>query len=234
MSDPAAYLIVATLPEMAIVRLNASIKRIPPLALEKKKEACDRPGDRESRENQNMPLVQYDAVNSIAVSNDDPSASTRRPQGRANRFPAISLSTEATLDPGSISNTEPVVAKTKVRVAMQSGLMNQRMPSSKNDTALEVHPPMGGRKWLQRKRSRGRWQPIAEHIYKNAGKRRTRRQIASHIQFLDFLLKGDPGWERTTREQPSDTAFHDDTKINVINSLSFAMWMSAPGQPELI
>jgi hypothetical protein len=62
-------------------------------------------------------------------------------------------------------------------------------------TALVNIPPMGRRKKSQRGRPHGRNELISEWIYQETGAYRTRKQVSSHIQVLNTLLKDIPECE---------------------------------------
>ena len=58
--------------------------------------------------------------------------------------------------------------------------------------ALVNIEPMGRRKKSQRGRPHGRNELISEWILQETGEFRTRKQVSSHIQVLNTLLKGIP------------------------------------------
>lgn len=61
--------------------------------------------------------------------------------------------------------------------------------------ALVNIPPMGRRKKSQRGRPHGRNELISEWIYQETGELRSRKQVSSHIQVLNTLLKDIPECE---------------------------------------
>ena len=62
--------------------------------------------------------------------------------------------------------------------------------------ALSNIEPMGRRKKSQRGRPHGRNELIAEWIFQETGEERSRKQVSSHIQVLNTLLKGIPECKR--------------------------------------
>ena len=66
------------------------------------------------------------------------------------------------------------------------------IPDAKASAALANIEPMGRRKKSQRGRPHGRNELIAEWIFQETGEERSRKQVSSHIQVLNTLLKGIP------------------------------------------
>ncbi|ERF70841.1 hypothetical protein EPUS_02363 [Endocarpon pusillum Z07020] len=60
--------------------------------------------------------------------------------------------------------------------------------------ALFEIKPMGKGKRSQHGRPHGRNELVAEYIFRRTGQRRTRKQVSSHIQVLNALLKDIPSW----------------------------------------
>lgn len=82
--------------------------------------------------------------------------------------------------------------------------------------ALVNIEPMGRRKKSQRGRPHGRNELISEWILRETGEYRTRKQVSSHIQVLNSLLKDIPEWRALTiateggdSDQPSHEYYSD-------------------------
>ncbi|RMD41035.1 hypothetical protein DV735_g4099, partial [Chaetothyriales sp. CBS 134920] len=77
--------------------------------------------------------------------------------------------------------------------------------------ALVNIEPMGRRKKSQRGRPHGRNELISEWILRETGEFRSRKQVSSHIQVLNSLLKGIPEWDALTtpdEKTPSARSSH--------------------------
>ncbi|KZT54578.1 hypothetical protein CALCODRAFT_499634 [Calocera cornea HHB12733] len=77
--------------------------------------------------------------------------------------------------------------------------------------AIKVVPKLGRRKMQINGKLCGRNELIAEHIYKMTGKRRTRKQISSHIQVLKNTHKND----HELMKALIDPVFEEDGKVDL-------------------
>ncbi|KAF8458082.1 TEA/ATTS domain family-domain-containing protein [Terfezia claveryi] len=68
--------------------------------------------------------------------------------------------------------------------------------------AIQKIPPIGRKKLNMEGKPHGRNELIADYIYKVTGKRRTRKQVSSHIQVLKNLLRNNPEFMKHVTIEP--------------------------------
>ncbi|RMZ78381.1 hypothetical protein DV738_g3947, partial [Chaetothyriales sp. CBS 135597] len=212
-------------------------------------------------------------------SNDQHAQNDARLQARR-QYQRARLSKRIRTDPNRPYLQHPKYLQYRARQRCDTGpdgkpVWDDRIEDAFQNALVNIEP-MGRRKKSQRGRPHGRNELISEWILRETGEYRSRKQVSSHIQVLNSLLKGIPEWDAlttpdektptgrashkyyssssqrvgrdqrtgseastygyndTSKSSPSykcnsEGGFPDDHRVG---RLSFAMWVSLPGQMD--